>query len=251
MYRIASRWAMTTPVEVPLTGEGIHDLDAMRAAVDKDTTVVYLCNPNNPTGTIVSAGDEAAFIESLPEDVLVVIDEAYHEYVTDPSYATAAAHAVERPNVIVLRTFSKVFALAGQRVGYGIADPETVTELRKAQPPFTVTDVAQAAAAASLEDGAELQRRVEANAAARHHLLGVLEERGLPHTRSHANFVYLETPHPARIAAEMFTAQGVIVRPTSGHWVRVTIGNEAENRRFVSALDHVTSVGAAAEGWSR
>ncbi len=141
--------------------------------------------------------------------------------------------------MIVLRTFSKIYALAGHRIGYGVARPETITELRKAQPPFTVTDIAQAAAVASLGDPVEHTRRVESNAAARHHLLGVLTERGLPHTESEANFVYLETAHPAEEAAGLFIDRGVIVRPMSGRWIRVTVGSGEENRRFVAALDEI------------
>jgi len=241
MYRIASRWALSQAIEVPL-GEGhVHDLDAMREAVRDDTTVVYLCNPNNPTGTIVSSHAMTGFIESLPDSVLIVIDEAYHDYVTDGGYATALPHAVERSNVVVLRTFSKVFALAGHRVGYGVAAPATIAELRKAQPPFSVTDVGQAAAVASLGNRAELERRIRVNAAARHHLLGALAERSLPHTDSHTNFVYFELGIDADAAAAAFTSRGVIVRPMSGRWLRVTVGAEKENRRFLDALDEVTA----------
>jgi histidinol-phosphate aminotransferase len=238
MYRTVSRWALTETIEVPLV-EHNHDLDSMRDAVRSDTSVIYLCNPNNPTGTVLSAGAVGRFIESVPESVLVVIDEAYHEYVTDDSHSTAIPHAVERPNVVVLRTFSKIFSLAAHRVGYGVAAPGTIAELRKAQAPFSVTSVAQAAAAASLDDRSELSRRIEANAAARHHLLGVLTERGLAHSQSQANFVYLELGEPASESSAKFAELGVIVRPMSGAWLRVTIGGEEDNRRFASALDQV------------
>jgi histidinol-phosphate aminotransferase len=241
MYRIATRWALAEAIEVPLNDRHTHDLDRILATIRADTTVVYLCNPNNPTATIVSAAAVGDFIDSVPESVLVVIDEAYHDYVTDPSYATALPHALARPNVIVLRTFSKVFALAGHRVGFGVAAAETITDLRKAQPPFTVTDVAQAAVVASLGNRGELARRIDANAAARHHLLGALTERSLAHTESHTNFVYFELSAPADDAAAMFTERGVIVRPMSGGWLRVTIGNERENERLLAVLDEVTA----------
>jgi histidinol-phosphate aminotransferase len=239
MYRIATRWAMTEAIEVPLDEAHRHDLDGMLEAIRDDTTVVYVCNPNNPTATVVEASEMAAFIESVPESVLIVVDEAYHDYVTGSGYATTVPHALERDNVVVLRTFSKVFALAALRVGYAVADPATIVELRKAQAPFTVTEVAQIAATASLADPAELQRRIEANAAARHHLLGAIAERSLPHTESHTNFVYLEVPLPADAAAKMLGGRGVIVRPMSGGWLRVTIGTPAENQRFLVALDEV------------
>ncbi|MGH8871600.1 MAG: histidinol-phosphate transaminase [Acidimicrobiia bacterium] len=241
MYRIASRWALSETIEVPLDAEHVHDLEAMSRALRDDTTVVYLCNPNNPTGTIVSSEAMTGFIDSVPESVLIVIDEAYHDFVTDDGYTTAIPHALARPNVLVLRTFSKIFALAAHRVGYGVGRPETIVELRKAQAPFTVTQIAQVAAAASLRDRAELERRVKANEAARHRLLGALAERSLPHTESHANFVYFKLEMPDDEAADRFTGRGVIVRPMSGGWVRVTIGNGTENRRFLEALDGVLS----------
>ena len=239
MYRIASRWAMSEPIEVPLDEKHVLDLDAMSEAIRDDTTVTYLCNPNNPTGTIVSSERMTAFIEAVPESTLIVIDEAYHDFVTDDRYATAIPDALRRSNVLVLRTFSKIFALAAHRVGYGIGHPATISELRKAQPPFTVTQVAQVAAAASLRQRDELARRASANAAARHQLLGVLAERSLPHTRSQANFVYFALEIPADEAAERFMRRGVIVRPMGRSWVRVTIGSEHENERFVEALDDV------------
>ncbi|MGH8950897.1 MAG: histidinol-phosphate transaminase [Acidimicrobiia bacterium] len=241
MYRIASRWAMSEAIEVPLDEDHVHDLDAIAAAIRDDTTIVYLCNPNNPTGTIVSADAMGDFIASVPKSVLIVIDEAYHEFVTDETYATAIPHAIERPNVIVLRTFSKVFALAAHRIGYGVGRPETIAELRKAQAPFTVNQIAQVAAAASLRDRGELVRRIEANEAARHQLLGVLTERSLPHTESQANFVFFELGLDGEEAATKFTERGVIVRPMGGRWLRVTIGIDHENRRFVEALDGVLS----------
>jgi histidinol-phosphate aminotransferase len=241
MYRIASRWAMSEPIEVPLDDDHVLDLDAMGEAIRDDTTVTYLCNPNNPTGTIVSSEKMRAFIDAVPESTLIVIDEAYHDFVTDESYATAIPDALRRPNVLVLRTFSKIFALAAHRVGYGIGQPGTIGELRKAQPPFTVTQVAQVAAAASLTQRGELAQRAAANAAARHQLLGVLAERSLPHTKSQANFVYFTLEIPAEEAAERFTRQGVIVRPMGHGWIRVTIGSEQENKRFVAALDEIMS----------
>jgi histidinol-phosphate aminotransferase len=239
MYRIATRWAMSEAIEIPLDENHVHDLHAIREALRPDTTVVYLCNPNNPSGTVVSAEEMSAFVESLPEATLVVIDEAYHDYVTDQRYATAIPEALARPNVLVLRTFSKIFALAGHRIGYAVGRPETIVEMRKAQPPFTVGQVAQAAATASLSDRGELERRRAANQAARHQLQGVLAERSLPHSESQANFVYFELPIDAASAAERFTARGVIIRPMSDGWVRVTIGSEQENRRFVETLDQV------------
>ncbi len=242
MYRIATRLAMSEAIEVPLDDDHTHDLQGIRAALRPDTTVVYLCNPNNPTGTVVYGEEVSAFVDSVPEQTLVVIDEAYHDYVTEPRYASAIPEALRRPNVLVLRTFSKIFALAGHRVGYAVGRPETILELRKAQPPFTVGQVAQAAATASLGDRGELDRRRTANAAARHQLQGLLAERSLPHTDSQANFVYFELAVAAEEASGLFTQRGVIVRPMSGGWLRVTVGSLEENRRFIEALDQILAL---------
>ncbi len=237
MYRIISRWAGTQAVEVPLDADDRHDLEAMRAAIRDDTTVVYVCNPNNPTGTIVSGDALAAFIGSVPESALVVVDEAYHHFVSDPSYRSFLDAATERPNVLVLRTFSKVYGLAALRIGYAVGEAGLLDNLRRTQAPFTVSAVAQAAAIASLGDDGEMKRRVEANSAGRHHLAGVFAERGLDHADSQTNFVYFRLGDDSRVVAESFVRQGVIVRPLSGGWIRVTIGTPSESERFVSALD--------------
>lgn len=237
MYRIVSRWAGARTVEVPLRPDHVIDLDALGAAVGDDATVVYLCNPNNPTGTVLPGDDVARFIASVPESVLVVVDEAYHHFVTDPSYRSFAGEVAGRPNLVVLRTFSKVYALASQRVGYALAHPETISELRKAQVPFGVSQVAQVMAEASLQDPEELARRVAANANGRRHLLDALAARGVEHTPSEANFVYLRVGDDSTAAA--FTSHGVIVRPMSRGWLRVTVGLPAENTRFLDALDAI------------
>ncbi len=240
MYRFAAIWAGSEYVEVPLDEAHRHDLAAMRVAIDDETRVVFVCNPNNPTGTIVPRDEVLSFIDSVPESVLVVIDEAYHDFVDDPRYGTAIPVASTRGNVLVLRTFSKIYGLAGQRVGYAVGAGELITELRKAQQPLTVNAVAQAAALASLGQPAELERRARDNAAGRHHLVGVIDERGLERAETHANFVYFKMPSDdSRVVSTEFTARGVIVRPLSRGWIRVTVGTEHENRRFVEVLDEV------------
>lgn len=236
MYRIISRWAGTKAVEVALDADHRHDLEAMREAVRDDTAVVYVCNPNNPTGTIVSGEDLAAFVGSVPESALVVVDEAYHHFASDPSYRSFLDAATERPNVLVLRTFSKVYGLAAHRIGYAVGDEGLLDKLRRTQAPFTVSSVAQAAAIASLGNEAEMKRRVEANAAGRHQLAGVFSERGLDHADSQTNFVYFRLGDDSHAVASSFVRQGVIVRPLSEGWLRVTIGTPLENERFVSAL---------------
>ena len=239
MYRFAAIWSGTDHVEVPLNEDFTLDLDAMSAAVDENTRVVFLCNPNNPTGTITPSGDIEAFIRTMPESVLVVVDEAYYEFVSDLRYRTAIPLAMENPHVLVLRTFSKIYGLASHRVGYAIGRSETLAEIRKAQQPLTVSQVAQAAALASLGQPDEIARRAERNAASRHHLLGVLAERGLPYAESHTNFVFFKIGDESPPVAEEFTQRGVIIRPMSGGWLRVTVGTEEENRRFVEVMDEI------------
>jgi histidinol-phosphate aminotransferase len=237
MYRFAAIWAGSGFVEVPLDDSFRLDLDAMASAIDDDTTVVVVCNPNNPTGTIRDAEDIEAFIETVPNSVLVIVDEAYHEFVTDPGYHTEIPVAVQRPNVVVLRTFSKIYALAGHRIGYAVGRTDLISELRKVQAPLTVNQVAQSAALASLGQPAELERRQSENSARRHHLVGALAERKLRMAESHTNFVYFELGERAREVVADMTAQGVIIRGMGSGWVRVTIGDDEENRRFLSALD--------------
>jgi histidinol-phosphate aminotransferase len=237
MYRLATKWAMSDAVEVPLADGFVHDLDAMAGAVGADTSVVYVCNPNNPTGTYVSAAAMLAFIDSIPESVLVVVDEAYHDFVAASDYASAIPVAADRGNVVVLRTFSKVHALAGLRVGYAVAHPATIAELRKAQAPFTVTLLGQVAATESLRQTEAIAQRVQANAAGRAHLLSALAGRELPHAPSETNFVFFKLGNDSARAAGLFTAQGVIIRPLSGGWIRVTVGLPEENERFVASLD--------------
>ncbi len=237
MYRFVALWAGAEAREVPLDSDFSLDLDAMRSAIDDATTIVIVCNPNNPTGTIRPADEVEAFIDSVPEDLLVVIDEAYHEFVTDPSYRSEIPIALERPNVVVLRTFSKIYALAGHRVGYAVARADLLAELRKAQAPLTVNIVAQAAAKATLGQPDELERRRRLNETRRHHLVGALAERGLSMAESHTNFIYFELGESADAVIETMTTRGVLVRGMGEGWVRVTIGDEHENQRFIEALD--------------
>jgi histidinol-phosphate aminotransferase len=239
MYRFAAIWAAIEYREVPLNDRHALDLGAMAAAVDDETRIVILCNPNNPTGTLTPSDEIADFIHSMPDTTLVVVDEAYHEFVEDSRYRTAIPLAVDNPRVLVARTFSKIYGLAGHRVGYAVGHPETIKSIRKAQQPLTVSQSAQVAALASLGQPDELSRRVQTNSAARHYLVGVMEERSIPYAESHTNFVYFRPGEDSRMVTEAFGDRGVIIRPMSDGWVRVTIGSEPENRRFVEVLDEV------------
>jgi histidinol-phosphate aminotransferase len=237
IYRLATVLGGGAHREVPLTEHHVHDLDAMRAAIDDTTTVVYVCNPNNPTGSHLPHDAIERFVDSVPSDVLVVVDEAYHEYATADDYGTAMRLALERPNVIVTRTFSKVYGLAALRVGYAIARPETITELRKAQAPFSVTSVGQVGALASLSAQDEIAARVRANALERSRLEQAFVGREIEYVPSQANFVYLRLGASTEQTADAFIRHGVIVRPFDGGWIRVSVGTPEENDRFLAALD--------------
>ncbi len=239
MYRIATLVAYSEPVAVPLDRDLNHDLDAMLAAITDDTTIIYVCNPNNPTGGIRSGADVRSFIDAVDESITIVIDEAYAEYVTDPAYESMINVAMSRPNVLVARTFSKIYGLAGLRVGYAIGNPDLIDGLRTTQPPFAVTAPAQAAALAALPLQDRVVERRRTNAKGREYLSSELMSRGSRVADSQANFVYFE---PRADASELFDAllrEGVIVRVLGGG-VRVTVGTDEENRRFLEALDAVT-----------
>jgi histidinol-phosphate aminotransferase len=209
----------------------------MAAAVRADTSIVYVCNPNNPTGTHVGGADLFGFIDGLPSDVLVVVDEAYVEYATAPDYASALPLAMERDNVVVARTFSKAYGLAGLRVGYLVGSPEVFDWTRKVQLPFTVSTVAQAAAREALRHSDRLAERIHLNAAGLKLFTEELTARGIRHADSQTNFVYLRCGGDAEAFQERMLRQGVIVRPQADGWSRVSIGTEAENRAFFRALD--------------
>ncbi|MGQ0849789.1 MAG: histidinol-phosphate transaminase [Actinomycetota bacterium] len=241
IYRLAPKVAGSETIEVGLTGAGGLDPDALAAAIRPDTTLLYICNPNNPTGAYLSADAVKGLIDRVPESVLVVVDEAYHEYVTAPDYTTAVGEALARPNVVVTRTFSKIFALAALRIGYAIGRSETLLELRRAQAPFTVGTVAQVAAMEAIRHPDQVADRSSLNRAERERLEAALADRRLEYVPSQANFVYLR-PRPGRSTFDEFLRQGVIVRVLHGDWVRASIGLPAENDRFLAALDGLASV---------
>lgn len=238
-YRLSAVKLGATPVPVPLR-DGSYDLDAMAAAVTAATRIAYVCSPNNPTGGIVSGDALAAFLDAVPERVLVVIDSAYHEYVTDPAHVDAIAAYAGRPNVVVLRTFSKIYGLAGLRIGYGVASAPVVAELGKVRGPFDVSELAQVAAVASLDDEPELKRRRDENEGERRRLESELGARGVKLYPAAANFVCAEVGDGAALAARL-EREGVIVRPLASFGapscVRVTVGLRDENDAFLTALD--------------
>ncbi|MDN5293616.1 MAG: histidinol-phosphate aminotransferase [Eubacteriales bacterium] len=228
--------------EVPLKDHR-HDLEAMAALINEKTRLIFICNPNNPTGTIVTKDEVKAFLARVPREVIVVFDEAYFEYVQDSTYPDGLDYLRQGREVIVLRTFSKAYGLAGLRVGYALTTPEIADYLNRVRPPFNVDMLAQVAARAALKDREFLQRVVTANEEGKQFFYRELERRGIPYIPTWANFLMLDTGvDSVRLFQEMLR-RGVIVRsgdifamPT---WIRVTVGRPEENERFFAVLDEV------------
>ena len=233
------------PRKVPLR-DHVYDLDAMLAEVGPKTKLVYICHPNNPTGTANGRDELLAFVERLPEHVLAVVDQAYFEYVDDPDYADGVAELFKQGRrVVVLRTFSKIYGLAGLRVGYGIAPKDVVTATSKVRRAFDVGATAQAAALASLGDDAELARRRALNAAGREELGETLRAHGLePAGPAIGNFLFADVGDGAALFDRLLR-QGVIVRPLASFGapeaIRVTVGTPEENAFFAVCLGQVLS----------
>jgi len=234
VYPLQVRVAGATPVPVPLR-DHTHDLDAMLAAVTDRTRLIFVCNPNNPTSTVVPPEQLARFVGAVPSDVLVVIDEAYVEYIRDGLLPDSLGLVRDHPNVMVLRTFSKAYGLAGARVGYAVGDPDIITALGKVYVPFTATSLAQAAAIASINASAELLARTDAVVAERVRVSAALRQAGYELPDSQANFVWLPLgPENTADFVEQSANAGVLVRPYGTDGVRVTIGAPHENDAFLA-----------------
>lgn len=251
MYPLLAQVAGARAIQVPLVAcrEGgpadTHDLDALLAAIDDSTRLVFVCNPNNPTGTAVRRAELERFLDAVPATTLVVLDEAYREFVIDPDVPDGVELMRGRPNVAVLRTFSKAWGLAGLRVGYLLAeDPAVAEAVRKTHVPFSVSMLAQAAAVAALTSEDEVRERCAAVVAERARLTGALRERGLDVADSQANFVWLPVGEQAGPLAAALEARAVITRPFPGEGVRVTVGAPEEDDAFLAALDAVRADGA-------
>jgi histidinol-phosphate aminotransferase len=229
----------TTPL-----GEHRYDLDALLAEVTPRTKLVYICHPNNPTGTMNTADELDAYFEQVPGHVLTVIDQAYFEYIDRPDYPDAIERYLKPGRrIAVLRTFSKIYGLAGLRVGYAVAPRDVAAAMAKVRRPFDVTTSAQVAAVASLDDAAEIARRRDANAAGLARLEAVLREHGLEPVPSVGNFLFAETGADANELFERLLHEGIIVRPLAGFGaptaVRVSVGTREEIDAFAEALGRV------------
>ncbi len=238
VYPLATMARGARAVVVPARDFG-HDLDAMLAAIDADTRLVFIANPNNPTGTFVGAAKMAEFIEAAPRSVVVVLDEAYNEYLAPADRHPSVEWVRRFPNLLVSRSFSKAYGLAGLRVGYGIAQPELTDLLNRVRQPFNCNSLAQAAAVAALADEAFVARGVQINRAGMTQLSAAFDALGLRYLPSFGNFILVHVGDGARVY-EGLLRRGVIVRPVASYglpqWLRVTIGLAEENEKFITAL---------------
>ncbi|MGQ4598714.1 histidinol-phosphate transaminase [Nocardia sp. R6R-6] len=232
-YPIVTKVGNAIAVQVPLTADQVHDLDAMAAAVTERTKLIFVCNPNNPTGTAVGKAELVRFLDAVPPHVLVVLDEAYYEYLRLADHPDGVELGRTRPNVVVLRTFSKAYGLAGLRVGYAVGDPAVITALLKVHIPFSVNRLAQAAAIASLEARHELLDRTDVLVAERERMRDALVTAGYRMPPSEANFVWLPLGERSAEFGEASAAAGVLVRPYGNDGVRVTAGDPHENDLFL------------------
>jgi len=229
-------------IEVPLK-DGTHDLDAMLARITPSTKIVWICNPNNPTGTIVSHDELLHFLNKVPSDVLVVLDEAYCEYTTTDQYPDGLALIQQFPNLVLLRTFSKIYGLASLRIGYGIGNPKVIHTINQVREPFNTSRFAQAAALAAIADQDFVAQCREHNANGIRYLTQKFSEMGLSSYPAHGNFIMVDVGRPAAPVFQALLKKGFIIR--SGHQldfpssIRVTIGNKEQNEKFIAALTQV------------
>lgn len=233
-YPIAVGLTGARSVQVPLGAGARHDLRAMAAAVTESTKAVVVCTPNNPTGPVVHRDELVRLLEQVPPHIVVVIDEAYREFVTDSDSVDGLELALGRNNVVVLRTFSKAYGLAGLRIGYAVAPIRLAEAIRKCALPFGVSQLAQVAAAASLDAEAELLERVDALVTERGRVVAALREQGWDVPSAQGNFVWLPLGDQALTFAEACDAAGVSVRPFAGDGVRVSVGEPEANAIFLS-----------------
>ena len=241
-YEYVARLCGATPVFVPLCDDKM-DLEAMAAAVAPRTRIVFICSPNNPTGTIITARELDQFLDRVPDHVIVAIDEAYSDYAESSDYHYRSLDYVVRRNVIVTRTFSKIYGLAYLRLGYGVARPEITRPMRMAREPFSINGLAQVAGAAAITDEAHVEASRRLNSEGKLFLSAGLDKLGLRPVPTEANFILIDTGRPSLEVFEGLLRLGVIVRPAKSFGlpkhIRVTIGTPQQNARFLEALGRV------------
>jgi len=238
IFRLVAQAAGGSCAMVPMKNY-THDLDAIGAAITPRTRIVFLANPNNPTGTIYRRREWERFLNRVPEDTLVIADEAYFEYVTDPEYPNSLSYHGKGKALLTFRTFSKLYGLAGLRIGYAVGDRSLVDLMHRVRQPFNVNAAAQWAALAALDDQAHVKETLRVNQEGMDYLTREISGLGLEQVSSHANFILLKVKNGQEVFQQLMS-RGVIVRPMGGYdlseHIRVTVGTMDENRRFISEL---------------
>jgi len=242
MYEFVTKIMDGVPVFAELKDHS-YDLDSMLGLITEKTKLVFLCNPNNPTGTIFTAEQFGAFISKVPEGVIVVMDEAYGDFADSAEYPDSLDHVRKGRNLIVLRTFSKIYGLAAVRAGYGISSPEIIKLLNLAKMPFNVNRLAQTAALEALNDEEFLRKTLKNNSDGKNYLYGELEKLGQRYLRTEANFVYIDLGRDSDAVFMELMREGVIVRPLRSfglpHSIRVSVGTHPQNEKFIKAFKKV------------
>lgn len=243
VYPLVTKLFGANLITVPARNYG-HDLSSMLAAVTPQTRVLFVANPNNPTGTVVSKKELADFVSQIPPNVLLALDEAYIEFLDDPADFISEIRRGQKPNLLLMRTFSKIFGLAGLRLGYGIATPELVAGLEKVRQPFNINSIAQAGALAALDDAEHMRRTRDNNTRGLKFYTEAFQELGLEFIPSSGNFILVRVGEGQRVF-EAMQKLGVIVRPMGGYqlpeWIRISIGTPEENKRCIVSLKKVVA----------
>ncbi len=238
VYKMVVAGSGSKAVTVPLKNQ-THDLESMVERITDKTKVIFIANPNNPTGTIVKSEEFDRFMNNVPENILVVMDEAYYEYVTDSAYPDSFRYLHEGKDILILRTFSKIYGLAGLRIGYGIANKEIIEQMNKIREPFNTNSIAQAAALGALKDIKHVNKSLRINEGGKDYLYEQYRRMGIEFTKTEANFIFLDLKNNAQDVYNRLLSKGVIIRPISETTLRVTIGLPNENKKYIELLEEV------------
>jgi histidinol-phosphate aminotransferase len=241
-FKIAVSISASELIEVPMKNQ-THDLMAILGAIKKNTRLIFIANPNNPTGTIVTREEAEEFFRRVPEDILIVMDEAYFEYIDDPTYPDSMKYFREGKSILILRTFSKVYGLAGVRLGYGIAAKEIIASLSKVRISFNVNRLSQIAGMAALDDVRHVRRGKAVNEAGKEFLYDAYRKLGLFYLPTYTNFIFVDFARDSRIVFEALQREGIITRTIKEYGfpqaLRISIGTEKQNERLIRALKKV------------
>ncbi|OQY08915.1 MAG: histidinol-phosphate transaminase [Fusobacteriia bacterium 4572_132] len=236
-YERYAKISGATPIKIPLDVEFKHDLEAMKKAITSKTKMIIICNPNNPTGTMIDKKEMDTFLEEVPSDIIVAIDEAYFDYAAIfEEYPNSMDYQDKYKNVVTLRTFSKAYGLAGLRVGFGIADKEIVNLMERIRLPFNVTVPSLVGAIAALDDMEHIQKSVKLNEEGKKYLYSELDKLDLKYVKTYANYIYIDMKEEGQKVFEALLKKGVIIRAMKGNFIRVTVGTMEESRLFIEKL---------------